>query len=88
MVGLLEFPVEGCKGRVAVRTGIWVNFVRHHLRETVVMVEEGNFPHPRYPRCDMLVPWAAPKGRHINTTLCYKGMERKRHRMDAEEARA
>ena len=31
-------------------------------RDTVVILEEGNLSHPRYPLCDMLVPWRSLNG--------------------------
>ena len=44
-------------------------------------MEEGNPPHPRFPRCDMLVPWRAINGEHLATAQCIKGAERKRRRL-------
>ena len=39
-------PVAGCPGRVATRMAIRVHFVHRHVLDTVVILEEGNFPHP------------------------------------------
>ena len=50
---------------------------RHHL-------EEGNFPHPRCPRCDILVPWSALNRRHLATAQCAKGADRKLRRLEEE----
>ena len=33
-----------------------VHFVHRHVQDTVVMMEEGNLPHPRCLRCDLQVP--------------------------------
>ena len=44
-------------------------------------------PHPRYPLCDMLVPWAALSGRHPNTIQCTNEVERKWRRLAEEEVR-
>ena len=41
------YPVEGCPGRVATRMVIQVHFLHQHFLDTVVILEEGNFPHPR-----------------------------------------
>ena len=54
-----------------------VNFLYRHFRDTVVIMEEGNLPHPRFPRCDMLVPWKSLNGRHTTTAHFAKGVERK-----------
>ena len=46
-------PVEGYPGKLATKTEMWVHFVQRHVLDTMVMLEEGNFPHPQYARCDM-----------------------------------
>ena len=51
------------------------------------MLEEGNLPHPRCPRCDLQVPWKALNGRHLGTAKCKKGAERKRRRLAETETR-
>ena len=51
----------------------------------MIILEEENLPHPRCPRCDILVPWQSLKGRHISTAKCTKGAERKRRRMAKED---
>ena len=40
-------PVEGCLGKLTTRTAMRVHFVHRHVIETVVILEEGNSPHPR-----------------------------------------
>ena len=64
-----------------------VKFVRLHVQDTVVMLEEGNFPHPRCARCEMQFPRKALNGRHLGTTQCAKGAERKRRRLAETETR-
>ena len=44
-----------------------VNFMHRNVQDTVVMLEERNFPHPRCTRCDMKVPRKALNGRHLGT---------------------
>ena len=66
-------PVEGCPGTLATRTAMQVHFVHWHVQDTVVMLEEVNFPHPRCARCDMQVPRKALNGRHLGTAQCAKG---------------
>ena len=39
--------VEGCPGRVEKRTAMQVQFLHHHVLDTVVILEEGNLPQPR-----------------------------------------
>ena len=53
----------------------------------MVILDEGNLPHPRFPRCDMLVPWRKLNGRHLATAQCGRGAERKRRRLSEEELR-
>ena len=64
-----------------------VHFVHRHVHDTVVMLEEVNFPHPRCSRCDMQVPRKALNGRHLGTAQCAKGAERKRRRLAETEPR-
>ena len=86
-VGLRDFPVKGCRGREATRLSIRVHFLNRHIRETVVILEEGKLPHPRFPRCYMMVPWASMNGRHITTDHCEKGVDQKQRRLAVEYMR-
>ena len=62
-----------------------VNFWRRHVRDTIIILEEGNLPHPRCENCDMFVPWRDLNVRHKSTTMCKRGAERKhRHLVEAE----
>ena len=58
-----------------------MHFCNQHVRDIVIILEEGNLPHPRCSLCDMLVPWRALNGWHHATAMCKKGAERKRRRM-------
>ena len=80
-------PVEGCLGIVVTRIVMGVHFVHRHVLDTVVMLEEENFPHPRCARCNMQAPLRALNGRHPGTSQCLKGAERKRQRLADMEAR-
>ena len=64
-----------------------VHLVHRHVLDTVVMLEEGNFPYPRCARCDMQVPRKALNGLHLGTAQCAKGAERKRRRLADMETR-
>ena len=85
--GTKECPVEGCPGRARKRTAMRVHFWRRHVRDVVIILEEGNLPHPRCPRCDMLVPWRSLNGRHKITAMCRSGAERKRRRLAEADVR-
>ena len=39
-------PVEGCSGRASTRTAMRVKLCHRHTRDTVVILEEVNLPHP------------------------------------------
>ena len=64
-----------------------VQFWHRHVRDTVVILEEDNLPHKRFPLCDMLVPWKALNGTQQSTAQCTWGAERKRRRLAADEER-
>ena len=53
---LRNCPAEGCQGQAAMRTAIRVHFLHRHVRDTMIILEEGNLPHPHFPRCDIMVP--------------------------------
>ena len=42
-----NFPVKGCPGRSATRTATRVNLFYLHVRDTVIILNEGNLPNPR-----------------------------------------
>ena len=62
-----------------------VHFVHRHVHETVVILEEGNLPLPRCPRCDLQVSRKALNGRQLETNQCKAGAERKQWRLAAAE---
>ena len=64
-----------------------VHFVHRHVLETVVILEEGNSPHPRCDRCNIQVPRRALNGRHPGTAQCLKGEKRKKRRLAEAETR-
>ena len=53
----------------------------------MVILEDVKPPHPRYPPCDIMVPWAVLNGRHTTNAQCTKGLEQKRHQMASDEMR-
>ena len=58
-------------------TNLRDHFAHRHMRDMVVILEEGNYPHPNYHRCDMFVPLGVLNVRHPTTDLCRRGEERK-----------
>ena len=80
-------PVKGCSFRALTRTATKVHFWHQHVRDTVVILEEGNLPNQWCPLCDMMVPWKALNGTHRRTAQCKRGAERKICRLAADEER-
>ena len=64
-----------------------MHFCSRHVRDIVIILEEGDLPHPRFSQCDMLVPWQALNGKRHNTAMCRSGVERERRRMADTELR-
>ena len=64
-----------------------MNFLHRHVLDTVVILEEGNLPHPRCTRCYMLVPQREMNGRHLAIDQCSTGAERKRRRLAETDLR-
>ena len=65
-------PVEGCPGRVRTRMAMRMRFCNLYVQDIVIILEEGNLPHPRYSQCNMLVPWSLINGRLHATAMCKK----------------
>ena len=55
-----------------------VHFWRRHVRDIIIILEEGNLPHTRCENCDMFVPWRFLNGRHESTDMCKSGEDNKR----------
>ena len=77
--------MEGCPGVSATQAAMRVHFVHQHVHDTVVILEEGNLPLPRCPRCNLQVTRKALNGRHLETSQCRTGTERKRRRLAEAE---
>ena len=63
-LGPRTYPVEGCSCRTEMRTTMRMHFWHRLIRDTVVIMEEGNLPHARWPLCYILVPWRSLIGLH------------------------
>ena len=70
------------------RAAMRLHFVHWHVHDTVVILEEGNLPLPRCPRCDLQVSRKALNGHHLGTNQCRTGAERKIRRLAAAEGEA
>ena len=75
------------RGKATTHNNLRVHSVHLHVHYTIVIMEEGNLPHPRCPACDLFVPWEALNLRHPATALCSRVEDRKRRRLVEEEAR-
>ena len=64
-----------------------MHFWNRHVRDTVVILEEGKLPHPWCPLCDILVPWKALNGTHRRPSQCNRCAERQGRLLAAEEER-
>ena len=51
----LQHPMVGYQGGGTNRTNLQVHFMHCHVRDTIVILEEGNRPYPCFPTCDMFV---------------------------------
>ena len=71
--GTTECPVEGCPGRAGTRTAMRLHVWRRHVRDTIIILEEGNLPHPRCKNCNMFVPWRALNSLNKSTMMCKRG---------------
>ena len=65
--GPRPYAVEGCSDQASMRTAMRVHFWNRHVRDTVVILEKVNLPHPQFPLCDMLVPWKDLNWTHRGT---------------------
>ena len=83
--GRRRCPVERCPGVLEKRAAMRVHFAQRHVHNTVVILEEGNLPLPRCPRCDLQVSRKAFNGRHLGTSQCRAGTERNRRRLAEAE---
>ena len=59
-----------------------------HVWDTMVILQEGNLPHPQCSLCNMLVPWRSLNGSHKHTSQCMPGAEPNQWSLAVEEERA
>ena len=68
-------------------TNLRIHFVPHPVRDIIVIMEEGNRPHPLCPYCNMFVLWVALNYRHPNNNFFTQGEDQKRQRLVKEGTR-
>ena len=49
-------PVEGCRRWATNCTNLLIHYVQCHVWDKIVILEECNHPHPRFPACDIFLP--------------------------------
>ena len=64
-----------------------VQLWHRHIRDTVVILEEGNTPQPQCSLCDVLLTWRSLNGMYWRIEQYKRGVERKKRRLAAEEER-
>ena len=52
------------------RTNLCIDFVHLHMRDTIVIIEGVNRPHPHFPACDILFSWDSINQCHPKNALC------------------
>jgi hypothetical protein len=83
----IDCPIEGCPGKATSRANLRAHFMHRHVKDTLIILDEGSFPHPRCEYCDMFVPRPAVYTTHPNTAMCKNGADRKRQRLAVAESR-
>ena len=78
-------PVEEYSGLAVIGTAMRMKFWHRNFRDTVVILEEGNLPHPQCPICDMMLPWRSLSRNSQRTAQCSNRADRKRRRLAAEK---
>ena len=84
----IHFLVERYQGRAFNCTNLQINFAHRHVRETIIILEEGSRPRPCFPECNIFVPWKVLNGWHPYMAMCARGWEMKRKHLAAEDAQA
>ena len=82
-----ELPVGGMHGPSGNEDGNSGSFLNRHVLDTMVILEEGNLPHPRCTQCNILVPRRTLNSRYPSTAKCARGAERKMRRLAEAELR-
>ena len=73
-------------GRATNHTNLRIYSLHHHMRYTIVIMEEVNCTYTHFSACDVFVPWEGTNRRYPNNSLCLRVVERKQQRLVEEEA--
>ena len=82
---LRNCPIKGCWGWAATWVAMRFHLYHWHIWDTILILEEGNLPHPLCPRCEILVLWRVLNEWNIATSQCAKGAERDNRQMAEED---
>jgi hypothetical protein len=83
----INCPVDGCPGRATNRNNLRRHFMHRHVRDELVILEEGTALLPRCELCDMFVTYKSLNQSHQQSAYCREGAARKRQRHAREDAR-
>ena len=75
--------VEGYTWIDTSRINLRFYFMHWHMEDTIVVLNKGPGPHPRYEQCDMFIPQEAMAAGHLGTAMCKIGSEKKHRRLAA-----
>ena len=68
------------------KSNLRFQFLNCHVRDMIVVLEEGNHPLPCLTKCVMFVHWEALNGMHHYTDMCSRGAEQKLRRRRDKKA--
>ena len=77
--------MEGCQGKAYLQTNLRVQFAHQNPQYSIVILKEGNQPHPWCPQFDMFVPHEALNWAHPTSAMYRRRTERKSRRLVIEE---
>ena len=60
---------ERFRGGATSSVNLQVHFLHLCIRYTIVILEEGNRPHPLFLECEIFISWLDLNRRHSNTSL-------------------
>eukprot|EP00978_Attheya_sp_CCMP212_P011354 scaffold28024_cov58-Attheya_sp.AAC.2 len=46
MVNSIDCPIEGCPGKATSKANPRAHFMHRHVKDTLIILDEGTFPHP------------------------------------------
>ena len=84
----IECPVDVCRETIkGKRHNLRKHFVHRHPDDTICILEEGQHPLTKCPRCGMHVNYRALNSTHPTSQLCADGLARRRQRAAELEVR-